>query len=697
MIPPGECTYAGRKRRKPLQKQRPIGGAEKSNPSKRHRDRLNAELDHLASLLPFPPDVISKLDKLSVLRLSVSYLRVKSFFQVVQEKCPQRAASAPSLGDSCARGGSTVLEGRLLLESLDGFALVVSAEGTIFYASATIVDYLGFHQTDVMHQNIYDYIHVDDRQDFSRQLHWAMDPPRASCGQPLASNAGEDAVLGRLLRAQEGAAGSPAEFAAFLTRCFICRMRCLLDSTSGFLTMQFQGKLKFLFGQKKKAPSGTALPPRLSLFCVVVPLLLPTLTERKIKSACLRAKHRIEAMDPKVKATMSLCESELHGKPNYLTGRSCGENSMLVFRAQTDASRWVQVPARAPCLCLGGGPNLILDPRGAGGNREEREQERPRSSSVVRGLRETHTPHSHCELPGPTRRLDWVAGKHGKGVELKLQASKSDLLPVCPAPHGSCLSYPSVRGTFNAGGTTTFRSLPIPQPPSQPLSTCSSRVSRPLLDIHEDQELPLNRHYPQGSVEKQLPQPRAQCFPVGGCSTAATHLQSIQVAPDGLCHPAFSLDMPIKIENDSEDTGDGYMPSQAWLGTSDMAKSHLITFPTRMHLKTEPDSRCLVYTPHLGPSRTPAGASGELVPFHPTCCACLEHMHDLPQHGPPCHHSVLGQGVHQMPAWGCTCKAAGATLMVKREPLDSPQWATQSQAAVPGVFPKGAPRAAQSP
>ncbi|NWU11144.1 AHR protein, partial [Cephalopterus ornatus] len=313
--------YAGRKRKKPVPKSPKPPPAEgvKSNPSKRHRDRLNQELNKLTGLLPFPEDVRSRLDKLSILRLAVGYLKVKSYLMAPKAgSCLLDQPRAP-LGNRRMDpqvDRELFPEGELLLQALNGFVIAVTEDGYIFYISPTVQDYLGFHQSDLIYQSVYELIHADDRAAFRRQLH-----------RPPAHAA--DAQLGKLPFSlgfpafpaeQPPLAGcsttsSPQhihpEEQSFMERSFTCRFRCLLDNSSGFLALNFRGRLKFLLGQQKLSSDKSPI----ALFAIATLLQPISILELRTKTLIFQTKHKLDftpmACDSRGKVVLGYTETEL--------------------------------------------------------------------------------------------------------------------------------------------------------------------------------------------------------------------------------------------------------------------------------------------------------------------------------------------------------------------------------------------------
>ncbi|XP_072423192.1 aryl hydrocarbon receptor-like isoform X1 [Chiloscyllium punctatum] len=383
MIASTRNLFVGRKRKRvahnPESAEQETGNAAKSNPSKRHRDRLNVEFDNLLRLLPTSEDIAGRLDKLSILRLSVSCLRLKRFFEATlgqQKKCPPaEQANNARLDWQLPNHGNVILsEGELLLQALNGFVLVVTTEGDIFYASPTIQEYVGFHQTAVLHQPVYELLHPEDRDEFRRQLHWALDPvPRSNMAQ--SGNSTNVDVITRYDPQQ-----LPPENSTFLERNFVCKMRSLLNNPSGYMALNVEGKLKYLHGQNKRAEDGTLLPPQLALFAIATPLQVPSILEIRTRSALFQTKHKLDfspvACDTKARIVLGYSELELcmrgsgyqfihaddmlYCADNHVRLMKTGESGMTIFRLLTKQNVWIWVQANARLVYKNGLPDCII-------------------------------------------------------------------------------------------------------------------------------------------------------------------------------------------------------------------------------------------------------------------------------------------------------------------------------------------------
>ncbi|TKR93741.1 hypothetical protein L596_008145 [Steinernema carpocapsae] len=297
-----ERMYASKRRQRNFKRVRePAKPGAATNPSKRHRERLNGELETVAALLPYDSTVISRLDKLSVLRLAVSFLQVKAHFQTCLHEyatlmtsygnsAPFLAAGIPipSIMDPLNREQPLIDPSEpgfdaMASRALGGFVLILNPNGEIYYVSENIELYLGFHQSDILHQSLYDMIHSEDRDDIRQQLQYDYK--------------------------------SQKDFENAFEKNVCARFRCLLDNTCGFVRVDIRGKIIPLFGiPPPYSTEPVETPTTYGFAAVCSPFVPPLYIDQPVEDPILKTKHSLDfnliSMDHRVRAILEIEEGK---------------------------------------------------------------------------------------------------------------------------------------------------------------------------------------------------------------------------------------------------------------------------------------------------------------------------------------------------------------------------------------------------
>uniref|UniRef100_A0A8C9AQZ0 Neuronal PAS domain-containing protein 1 n=1 Tax=Prolemur simus TaxID=1328070 RepID=A0A8C9AQZ0_PROSS len=241
--PPGPCLQAQRK--------------EKSrNAARSRRGKENLEFFELAKLLPLPGAISSQLDKASIVRLSVTYLRLRRFAALGAPPWGLRAA-APPPGLAPGRRGAAALVSEVfeqhlgghILQSLDGFVFALNQEGKFLYISETVSIYLGLSQVELTGSSVFDYIHPGDHSEVLEQLGLRAPAPGPPTPPSVSSSSSSSSSLAETPEIEASPTKVPPS-SLVQERSFFVRMKSTLTKrglhvkASGYKVIHVTGRLR---------------------------------------------------------------------------------------------------------------------------------------------------------------------------------------------------------------------------------------------------------------------------------------------------------------------------------------------------------------------------------------------------------------------------------------------------------------------
>ncbi|XP_069772366.1 hypoxia inducible factor 1 subunit alpha a isoform X2 [Narcine bancroftii] len=258
---------------------------EKSRDAARCRRSKESEVFYeLAHELPLPHSVTSHLDKASIMRLTISYLRMR---KLLNDRDAELEADLEKQLDS------------FYLKALEGFVMVLTQDGDMIYMSENVNKCMGLTQFELIGHSIFDFTHPCDHEEMREML---------SHKQGL-SKKGKDQNT---------------------ERNFFLRMKCTLTSrgrtvnikSATWKVLHCTGHIRVYKPSNEQSHCGYKEPPMTCLVLICEPIPHPSNIEVPLDSKTFLSRHSLDMK-------FSYCDeriTELMGyQPEELLGRSVYE------------------------------------------------------------------------------------------------------------------------------------------------------------------------------------------------------------------------------------------------------------------------------------------------------------------------------------------------------------------------------------
>ncbi|XP_037829359.1 endothelial PAS domain-containing protein 1b [Kryptolebias marmoratus] len=261
---------------------------EKSRDAARCRRSKETEVFYeLAHQLPLPHSVSTHLDKASIMRLAISFLRTRKLL-------------ATTCSNHSSNGTDDSVLDNMYLKSLEGFITVVTTDGDMIFLSENINKFMGLTQVELTGHSIFDFTHPCDHEEIRENLSLKTGSTFQKKGKDLLTE-----------------------------RDFFMRMKCTVTNrgrtvnlkSASWKVLHCTGHLKMYDGCTSRVMCGYKEPPLTCAVLMCEPISHPSNINAPLDSRTFLSRHSMDMKftycDEKVTELMGYAPEDLLGRSVY--------------------------------------------------------------------------------------------------------------------------------------------------------------------------------------------------------------------------------------------------------------------------------------------------------------------------------------------------------------------------------------------